>query len=61
MSSMSASTASARLATALMNEIFMARKAFEACLMISALCAEVTSSRAGCAALQAPGNAPGCA
>ena len=43
MSSMSAPTASARFPTALMNEIFKARKAFDACLMISALCAEVTT------------------
>jgi hypothetical protein len=44
---MSASTASARFATALMNEIFMARNAFDACLMISALCVEVTINCAG--------------
>ncbi len=56
-SSISASTASARLATALINEIFMARKALEACLMISALCAEVTSNLAGWEALHNPGNA----
>ena len=36
-----------------MNEIFRARKALEACLMISALCAEVTRSGAGAEALRA--------
>ena len=39
-----ASAASHRFETALMNEIFSARKAFEACLMISALLVEVCSS-----------------
>jgi hypothetical protein len=54
---MSASTFSASRATALMKEIFSAKNAFEACLMISALCAEVTNRRAGLYSLHGPLNA----
>ena len=55
--SMLASVASQRLETALMKEIFRARKALEACLMISALLVEVSSSGGGRATLQGPGMA----
>ena len=51
-----ASVASQRFETALMNEIFSARKAFEACLMISALLVEVNRSGGGSATLQEPGD-----
>ena len=43
-----ASVASQRLETALMKEIFSARKALEACLMISALLVEVSRRGGGC-------------
>jgi hypothetical protein len=49
-----ASAASHRLETALMNEIFSARKAFEACLMISADLVEVSSNGGGAATEQEP-------
>ena len=41
-----------------MKEIFRARKALEACLMISALLVEVSRSGGGSATLQMPGMAP---
>jgi hypothetical protein len=46
------------LATTLMNESFIAKKALEACLMISAFLNDVTMNLAGFATLQAPGIAP---
>src|SRR5277367_1855944 len=49
--------ASQRFEMALMNEILRARKALEACLMISALFVEVSRSGGGSAALQEPAMA----
>jgi hypothetical protein len=40
-----------------MKEIFMAKKAFEACLMISALCAEVKRMLPGVDGVSGPGTA----
>ena len=51
-----ASAASHRFETALMNEIFIARNAFDACLMISALFVEVISSGGGDCIEQSPAN-----
>ena len=56
-SSTSASTASQTLATELMKLIFIARKAFEACLISSALLALVRSSGGGCQFIARSGEA----
>ena len=53
----SAPAASQRFATTLINEIFIARNAFEACLMISALCADVNRMGAGSKLERCPGTA----
>jgi hypothetical protein len=53
-SSTFASTASHTFATALMNEIFIARKAFDACLISSAALVDVRSSGGGSEMVQCP-------
>ena len=55
----SASVASHRFETALMKEILSARKAFEACLMISDDLVEVCRSGGGAPAEQVPAMACG--